>query len=300
MSLIGIPSLKNPMIEHCPLAPLTTWKVGGNARYLAEPNTEELPILLDWAKKKGLPVAFIGRGSNLLVADAGFDGLIILTRNTLTNICRDGEFLVAESGASLPALSKAAAREGFAGFEFLIGIPGTVGGGIVMNAGLTVFRPREIAQILVDFDTISLNGDSERLTSEDVKMGYRSSELQDGRRLVTKARFLLSEKGIPEDIRQASLEHHRERKSKQPLDKPTAGSTFKSPPGSKGAGYYIEKAGLKGHQIGGAAVSNKHANWIENTGEASSEDIKTLIKFVRKKVLEEQDILLEAEVKILN
>jgi UDP-N-acetylmuramate dehydrogenase len=212
---------------------------------------------------------------------------------------RKDSVLIAESGASLPALAKTAAREGYTGFEFLIGIPGTVGGGIVMNAGLTVFRPREIAQVLVDFDTISVNGLQETLTAKDVHMGYRSSELQMGDRLVTKARFQLSEKGDPGEIRQASIEHHRERKSKQPLDKPTAGSTFKSPPGRKGAGYYIEKAGLKGHQIGGAVVSDKHANWIENSGEATSEDIQTLIEFIRKKVQEEHDVFLEVEVKIV-
>ena len=115
MSSHQLPTLIKPLEEFCPLAPLTTWKVGGSARYLAEPTLEELPKLLEWAGRQSLPVTFLGRGSNVLVDDKGFDGLVILTRNSLTKVERDGSYLIAESGASLPAVSKAAAREGFTG-----------------------------------------------------------------------------------------------------------------------------------------------------------------------------------------
>ena len=281
------------------LAHYTTWKIGGAAERLIEPSFGELPQVLSLARGKGLPVYFLGRGSNVLIDDAGLPGLVIVTRNSLTGLRRESDCIVAESGVFLPHLSKFAAREGFSGFEFLIGIPGTVGGAIAMNAGLTVFRPREMTAIVHDFDVLNLDGSVETLTMDDVNPGYRRTDLLDGKRLILRARFRLEEAGDPTEIKRNTFEHLAERKRKQPLDKPTAGSTFKSPPGSKGAGWYIEQAGLKGFQVGGARVSPVHANWIENLGNAKAANVRQLIVHIQDTVKARMGIELETEVRFL-
>ena len=281
------------------LSPYTTWKIGGPALYLVEPAFEKLPEVIDWAKFRDMPIYFLGRGSNLLIDDAGLPGLAIVTRNSLTGLRCEGDYIVAESGVFLPHLSKFAAREGFSGFEFLIGIPGTVGGAIAMNAGLTVFRPREMTAIVQDFDVLNLDGSIETLTMGDVNAGYRHTDLLDGKRLILQARFRLDESGDPTEIKRNTFEHLAERKRKQPLDKPTAGSTFKSPPGSKGAGWYIEQAGLKGFQVGGARVSPVHANWIENLGSATAADVRQLIEHIQQTVKDRLEVSLETEVRFL-
>ena len=281
------------------LAHYTTWKIGGAAERLIEPSFGELPQVLSLARGKGLPVYFLGRGSNVLIDDAGLPGLVIVTRNSLTGLRRESDCIVAESGVFLPHLSKFAAREGFSGFEFLIGIPGTVGGAIAMNAGLTVFRPREMTAIVQDFDVLNLDGSVETLTMDDVNPGYRRTDLLDGKRLILRARFRLEEAGDPTEIKRNTFEHLAERKRKQPLDKPTAGSTFKSPPGSKGAGWYIEQAGLKGFQVGGARVSPVHANWIENLGNAKAANVRQLIVHIQDTVKARMGIELETEVRFL-
>ncbi len=282
------------------LIPYTTWKIGGTARWLAEPTLDETPELLAWAYAQAIPVYFLGRGSNVLIDDAGLPGLVILTRNSLNELRRDGDQIIAGSGVFLPHLSQFAAREGFSGFEFLVGIPGTVGGAVAMNAGLTVFCPREMTAIVQDFDVLNLDGSIETLTMEDVHAGYRHTDLFDGKRLILQARFRLEEEGNPEDIRRNTFAHLAERKRKQPLDKPTVGSTFKSPPGSKGAGWYIEQAGLKGFQIGDARVSPMHANWIENLGGATARDIRQLIAHIQSTVRDQMEIHLEPEVVFLS
>ncbi|MEO0536512.1 MAG: UDP-N-acetylmuramate dehydrogenase [Cyanobacteria bacterium P01_A01_bin.123] len=286
--------------ENSLLNSFTTWKIGGPARWLTEPTTRELPDLIAQASQQEIPVYFIGRGSNILVDDAGLPGLVILTRNSMTELRRKGNQIIAGSGVFLPHLSKFAAREGFSGFEFLIGIPGTVGGAVTMNAGLTVFRPREMVSIVENFDIVNPDGSIETLTMDDVRAGYRKTNLLDGRRFVLQVRFRLEHKGEPEKIRRDTLSHLSERKRKQPLDKPTAGSTFKSPLGSKGAGWYIEQAGLKGFKIGGARVSPVHANWIENLGEATAADVRKLIVHIQSIVEVRCEIKLEPEVIFLS
>jgi UDP-N-acetylmuramate dehydrogenase len=285
--------------ERVSLAAYTSWRIGGIAERLIEPSLDELPHGVTLAYEQGLPIYFLGRGSNLLIDDAELPGLVVVTRNSLTGLRREPDCIVAESGAFLPHLSQFAAREGFSGFEFLIGIPGTVGGAIAMNAGLTVFRPREMTAIVQDFDVLNLDGSVETLTMADVNAGYRHTDLLDGKRLILQARFRLEEAGNPEEIKRNTLEHLAERKSKQPLDKPTAGSTFKSPPGSKGAGWYIEQAGLKSFQIGGARISPVHANWLENLGDATSTDMRRLIFHIQNTVKARMGIELEPEVRFL-
>jgi UDP-N-acetylmuramate dehydrogenase len=282
------------------LASYTTWQIGGPARYFAEPTSKELPELLSWSFQKNIPVYFLGRGSNVLIDDAGLPGLVILTSQTLTGLWREDDCIVAESGVFSPHVSKLAAREGFSGFEFLIGIPGTVGGAVVMNAGLTVFRPREMTDVVKDFDVLHLDGTVETLTMQDVHAGYRRTDLLDGQRLILQVRFRLDTKGNPDEIKRDTFAHLAERKRKQPLDKPTAGSTFKSPSGSKGAGWYIEQAGLKGFQLGGARVSPVHANWIENLGGATAADVRQLITHIQHTVADRLGIALETEVRFLS
>lgn len=285
--------------ENKPLAPYTTWKIGGAARWLAEPTIEEVPELVNWANEKGIPIYFLGRGSNVLIDDSGLPGLVILTRNSMTHLYREDNQIVAGSGVFLPKLSKLAAREGFSGFEFLIGIPGTVGGALVLNAGLTVFRPREMVAVVKNFDVLNPDGSIETLTMQDVNVGYRQTDLLDGRRFILQARFRLEEEGNSAEILRQTFEHLAERKRKQPLDMPTAGSTFRSPPGSKGAGWYIERAGLKGLQIGAARVSPVHANWIENLGGATSADVRQLMEHIQSKVKASMGINLEPEIRFL-
>jgi len=255
-----------------------------------------VPALLNWAFEHDIPIYFLGRGSNVLIDDAGLSGLVILTRNSMTELRRDGNQIVAGSGVFLPHLSKFAAREGFSGFEFLIGIPGTVGGALAMNAGLTVFRPREMVSIVQSFDVVNQDGSIETLTMNDIHSGYRHTDLLDEKRFVLQVRFRLDDEGDPDEIRRNTFDHLAERKRKQPLDKPTAGSTFKSPPGSKGAGWYIEQAGLKGFQIGGARVSPVHANWIENLGNATAADVRQLMEHIQQTVQNHSAIKLEPEI----
>lgn len=286
--------------EGASLAPYSTWNIGGAARWLVEPTVEELPGLISWASQHNMPVYFLGRGSNILIADAGLPGLVILTRNSMTSLKREEDLIVADSGVFLPHLSRFAAREGFSGFEFLIGIPGTVGGALAMNSGLTVFRPREMTSVVKDFDVVNADGSSETLTFDEVNVGYRKTDLLSDKRFVTRVRFRLEDAGDPEEIRSSTLAHLSERKRKQPLDKPTAGSTFKSPSNSKGAGWYIEQAGLKGFQLGGARVSLLHANWIENAGDATAKEVQDLIKHIQLTVEKRMGVSLEPEIRYLS
>lgn len=285
------------LLKDVPLAPYTTWKVGGAARWFAEPTPDEVPALVAWAREKDVPVYFLGRGSNILISDAGIPGLVISTRNSMAELYRDEDQIVAGSGVFLPRLSKFAAKEGFAGFEFLIGIPGTVGGALAVNAGLTVFRPREMVSIVKNFDVLNLDGSIETLTMKDICVSYRKTSLLDGKRMVLRVRFYLHDEDDPDKISRDTFEHLSERKRKQPLDRPTAGSTFKSPSGGKGAGWYIEQSGLKGFCIGGARVSPVHANWIENAnGEATATDIKALMTYVQATVKDYCGTWLEPEI----
>lgn len=278
------PKLKIPIQENVPLAPYTTWKVGGPARFLAQPSVSEAPAVYQWALENQLPVYPLGRGSNVLIPDEGLPGVVVLTRASMSNVRIEGDLLLAEGGGFLAKISNTASRAGWAGFEFLVGIPGTVGGAIVVNAGLTVYRPREMTAIVKDFDVLYTDGRVETLTYDDIHVGYRQSDLLGSPHLLLSARFRLQEQEYPAVIRKRTVEHLKERKRKQPLDKPTAGSTFRSVPGGKGAGWYIEQADLKGFQIGGARVSPKHANWIENMGDATAADIRRIIAYIQERV----------------
>lgn len=290
------PTLQKPIRENASLAPYTTWKIGGPARYLAEPSAEEAPLVLRWAAESNLTTYILGRGSNVLIADQGLPGVVILTRDSMTDLRHADGCIIAGAGVSLPRLSKFAANLGYTGYEFLIGIPGTVGGGLAMNAGLTVYRPKEMVSITKDFVITDPSGAQQILTMADIHATYRHTDLLEGTRLVTQVRFKLEEPGDPKLIHHQTIEHLRERKHKQPLDKPTAGSSFKSPPFGRSAGWYIEQSGLKGFGFGDAEISTKHANWIINKGTANAEDVRRLIAHIQETVSSRFSVNLETEI----
>ncbi len=287
--------------EHVPLARFCTWRIGGLARFLAEPTVDALPELLDWARDRSLPVCIIGRGSNILVDDSGFPGLVILTRSIWQELERVGDHLVCGAGVPLPRLSKAAAAEGFSGYEFLIGIPGTVGGAVFMNAGFGPGDPRDTKSILAGVDLLMPDARIVQRSVAELKMDYRYSVLQETPRdemppIVLRARFRLEVPGDEASIREETRKHLADRKAKQPLTRPTAGSVFRASDGIPAA-IHIDRAGLKGYQIGDAQVSPKHANWIENLGCATASDVRNLITHIQATVQDRFGVHLHPEIR---
>jgi UDP-N-acetylmuramate dehydrogenase len=277
----------------------TTWKIGGKARYFWEPNANDLADVIKFCYNKKIKVGYIGRGSNILVDDSGFDGLIICTKRVLNDYEITEDYIEAEAGVPVPTLSKIASKNGYGGYEFLIGIPGSVGAGTAMNAGLTSKERKEIKDILINTTVIKQDGKIVTLNKNEIEFRYRGSKILDEGWYVLKSKFRLGKMVDSEEIRTKTLVHLKDRKSKQPLSKPTAGSTFKQPDGGKAAGWYIDKSGLKGYRVGNAMVSMKHANWIENKGNASSADVKQLIRHIITVVKEKFGITLEREVTYL-
>jgi UDP-N-acetylmuramate dehydrogenase len=281
------------------LATYTTWKVGGNARYFWEPERQFIPEVINICAKNKIPVYILGRGSNVLIDDNGINGLVICTKRRLKCIDHDEDYINVEAGVTMPELAMYALKLGYTGFEFLIGIPGTIGAGVVINAGLTSKAIVEIKDVLADIEYIDEYGEANVLPVDDLELSYRSSKLLKKRSFVVSARFNLTEKISYSDIHNKMSEYLTIRKKKQPLARATAGSTFKQPKEGKPAGWYIDNAGLKGFQVGRAKVSEIHANWIENIGGASSDEIKKLIQFIQDVVYDKYGILLEREIHYL-
>ncbi|MDJ1181494.1 UDP-N-acetylmuramate dehydrogenase [Roseofilum sp. BLCC_M91] len=282
---------------HVSLAGLTSFRVGGPAQWYAAPQSEaELLTSLAWAKSKSLPVTVIGAGSNLLISDEGLPGLAIGTRN-LRNIEYDDRMAQVSVGAgvSLAYLARQVARRGWSGLEWAIGIPGTVGGAVVMNAGA---HKSCIADILMDIEVISGNGINQTLINTDLEYRYRSSILQGSNYTVTQARFQLKPTNDPQTIIATTNTHLHQRHATQPYHLPSCGSVFRNPEPQKAA-QLIEKTGLKGHKIGDAQVSELHANFILNCGHAKASDIYQLICYVQDRVARQWSIQLKPEVKIL-
>ncbi|MEE1199663.1 MAG: UDP-N-acetylmuramate dehydrogenase [Christensenellales bacterium] len=277
-----------------PMSRHTTFRVGGPADMVYFPeNSEQLLTALKEAEKAGVPALVMGNGSNMLVRDGGVRGLVIILRERFGQIAVDGEMLEAQAGASMARVAAAAQAAGLTGLEFASGIPGTLGGGCAMNAGA---YGGQLSDVLVEADVL-LDGEVRRLSVEEMEMGYRTSmPLQRGG-IVLSARFRLT-RGDPTEIRDRMNELNSRRREKQPLNYPSAGSTFKRPEGHF-AGALIEQAGLKGMTVGGAQVSEKHAGFIINTGDATAADIETLIQKVQAAVLEKFGILLETEVRLI-
>ena len=283
-----------------PMSQFTTLRLGGPADLLCQPaSVEQLSETLKAAREQESPVTLIGNGSNLLVRDGGIRGLVIhlgeqFAQVTAPTPMLDGTFsLTAQAGATLQKLCNAAADNSLTGLEFAFGIPGTVGGAVYMNAGA---YGGEICQVCKCVDVMDFQGEIRTFTKEEMGFSYRHSVLEEQEGIVVSADFEL----IPQDsrlIKEKMKELMAKRSASQPLDKPSAGSAFKRPVGGYAAAL-IDQAGLKGYQVGDAAISTKHAGFAVNLGQATAEDVKQLLQQVSDKVFELSGIRLEPEVRI--
>ena len=272
----------------------TTLKLGGKADWLAFPRSgEETAELFREAEEAGMPVTVIGHGSNLLVLDGGIRGLVIRIEKNMREIRREGNQLTAQAGAMLGSVAAAAAEAGLTGLEFASGIPGTIGGGVTMNAGA---YGGEMKDVTVRVKGIRPDGSPVDLTGKEMRFGYRRSAVTELGFVVTEVTLEL-QAGDPAAIRARMAELNAMRAEKQPLDVPSAGSTFKRPEGYFAAAL-IDQCGLKGYSVGGAQVSQKHAGFLVNTG-SSSGDYLELVRTVQRIVQERAGVLLEPEIKII-
>ena len=281
-------------IRNAEMRQYTTLRLGGPADWLVFPRSaEEISEIYAEAREAGLPVTVIGHGSNLLVLDGGIRGVVIRVEKNMRAIRVEGTRIVAQAGAMLGTVAMAAAEAGLTGLEFASGIPGTVGGGVTMNAGA---YGGEMAQVVTRVNGVYPNGTRVSLAAEEMRFGYRASVIQGTDLVVTEVTFELQE-GNPAEIRAKMSDLNAKRAEKQPLDVPSAGSTFKRP-----EGYYasalIDQCGLKGYSIGDAMVSMKHAGFLVNTG-SSSADFKALMDKVQSIVEERAGVHLEPEIRVL-
>lgn len=278
-----------PMSSHC------TFRAGGTAKYYVIPDEyKKVRDVLRLCVEENIPYYVIGNGSNLLVQDDGFDGVIIEIDSALAKIEINGNEIVAKAGAKLSKIAVKALNESLTGFEFAHGIPGNLGGAVTMNAGA---YGGEMKDVLKWVKVLDNNGEMKTLKAEELELGYRTSIIVKEKMIVLEACIELHE-GNRDEIEMHMKELMAKRKEKQPLEYPSAGSTFKRPEGYF-AGKLIQDAGLKGYHVGGAMVSEKHSGFVINYDNATATDIINLMKDVRKKVYEEFQVTLEPEVKIL-
>ena len=278
----------------------TSFRIGGPARLMALPKSAvQAKAAVLAARETDIPPFFLGNGSNLLVPDEGVERFLIqpagrYSADPLNRVWEENGQLCAGGGVSLAMLANAAQGRALTGLEFASGIPGSVGGGVVMNAGA---YGGEMAQVLVSVTALDLDGSIQTIPAESCGLGYRTSVFSDGQRLVLEARFQLSS-GDPSAIRARMDELAARRKEKQPLEYPSAGSMFKRPEGYFAAAL-IDQCGLKGFSVGGAQVSEKHAGFVVNRGGATCADVLELVRQVQTRVQEQTGVALEMEVKVL-
>ncbi|WP_248926601.1 UDP-N-acetylmuramate dehydrogenase [Paenibacillus hamazuiensis] len=278
-----------------PLAPYTTWKIGGPADILLTPRSKDQLIrAVRFLHDRGIPWTVIGRGSNMLVTDKGIRGVVIKLGDTLETVRFEGTLAIAGGAYSFIKLSVMAGKEGLTGLEFASGIPGTVGGAVYMNAGA---HGSDVSRILKQAEVLWETGELATLQRDELQYAYRHSLLQTKPGIVTEAVFQL-EYGERNEIAAEMAANKERRLRTQPYTLACAGSVFRNPPGHHAA-RLIEDAGLKGLRSGGAEVSTLHANFIVNTGEATAEDVVTLIEKVKAKVLEKYGIELHPEVLVV-
>ena len=276
------------------LSSFVNFKVGGPADILLIPkNKKQVIKSIEVCKLKNIPYYVIGNGSNLLIRDGGFRG-VVLSLKAVDNITISGEVITAECGAMLRDLSNAAVKNSLTGAEFSCGIPGTIGGAIHMNAGA---YNGEMSQIVESAEVINDKGEIVTLSNEELDFGYRSSIVMKKGYIVLSTKFKLV-KGEVKSIKDLVNDLTNKRESKQPLEYPSAGSTFKRPEGYF-AGKLIEDAGLKGFTLGGAAVSDKHSGFVINKGTATAKDITDLIKYIQDEVKRKFNVELHTEVRII-
>jgi UDP-N-acetylenolpyruvoylglucosamine reductase len=280
------------------LARLTTVRAGGSADFFARPESETETIeLLAWAEEQGLAIGVVGSGSNLLVSDAGFRGLVLKLAGELTRIEHDGTRVVCGGGARLPSAAARAAGWGLGGLEFGVNIPGTVGGAVRMNANA---YGGELGRVLQEVTVCTATGEDRRLPDQ-LGFRYRGSNLGE-REVVSAATFQLGE-ADPAEVKATMADMRRRRKEAQPSGIKTFGSTFVNPedPRAEGrsAGQLLDAAGCRGLKVGGARLSPKHANFVENTGRATTADILAVMAKARQQVHERFGVSLEPEVQVL-
>ena len=285
---------RGKLLENEPLSRYTTWRIGGPARYLALPaDSEDVVRALELAQDRGLPWVVLGLGSNVLVKDGGFPGVVIRMGKGLDRFEMKGATAIVGAGMPTPILARRTAEAGFVGVERFIGIPGTVGGGIFMNAGC---HGAEFAEIVTEVSVMDPRGKVKQLSRKQISFKYRSSNIEG---IVLEAKLGLGEES-PAKLKELQGKLLRWRKAGTPFDQPCCGSTFTNPPGgSKTAGMLIDECGLKGFTIGGAQVSTMHANYIINKGTATASDVLKVIDHIRKTVAKKTGVTLELECKII-
>lgn len=277
--------------ENEPMCLHTSFKTGGAADvFINIGSTEQLSLVLKKIKSENIPYFVIGKGSNLLVSDKGIDGAV-LSLSGLDEITVNGEYITAGAGSSLAAVCVTAFKNSLSGMETLYGIPASVGGALYMNAGA---YGGEMAQVVESACFVTENGEIGEIKASEMSLGYRTSIFKKQSNIITSVTFKV-EKGDADDIKAAMDDYMSRRKEKQPLEYPSAGSTFKRPEGYF-AGALIEQNGLKGRKVGGAMVSEKHAGFLINYDNAKSEDIKELMKIVSDTVFKANGVRLEPEV----
>ena len=286
---------KDRVLVDEPMKRHTTFRIGGPADFFLLPSTvDEVRGILEICREEELPYFILGNGSNLLVSDKGYRGVIIQLYRNFSNISVEGNEICASSGALLSQIAAAARNASLTGFEFAGGIPGTLGGAVFMNAGA---YGGELKDVLKEAVVMTEQGEILTLPVEKLDMGYRTSRIKKAGYLVLEARLVL-EQGDMDKIRDITKDLTEKRVSKQPLEYPSAGSTFKRPEGYF-AGKLIMDAGLRGYQVGDAQVSEKHCGFVINKGNATAADVLTLIENVRENVQEQFGVTLEPEVKFL-
>ena len=273
----------------------TTFKIGGPADYFLMPDKgDDVGRVIKICKEKEIPYFILGNGSNLLVGDGGYRGAVIQIYRNMSSVTVEGNEITAQAGALLSAVAAAAKNASLTGFEFAGGIPGTIGGAVVMNAGA---YGGEMKDVLTEVTVMNAEGDIFTLPTEELELGYRTSIIKTAGYIVLEAKIRLKE-GDPEVIRETMKDLTIRRTTKQPLEYPSAGSTFKRPEGYF-AGKLIMDSGLAGYQVGGAQVSEKHCGFVINAGDATARDVRTLMDNVRDIVYKKYGVTLEPEVKFL-
>ena len=278
-----------------PMARHTSFRIGGNAEVMAFPeNGDDLSALLCYCGEESVPFAILGAGTNVLAPDDGIRGLVICLKDCLDGMEQlDANRIRVMAGVTMTRAAVFAANRGLSGMEFAHGIPGTVGGGVYMNAGA---YGGEICQICESVDVMDLQGNIRTVSGSDMQFSYRHSRLEDEGGIVLSAVFAL-QPGDPQQIKELMRQLQAKRSASQPLDKPSAGSAFKRPAQGYAAAL-IDQAGLKGFAVGDAAISEKHAGFAVNLGNASAADVKSLLQQVSDRVFAETGIRLEPEVRI--
>ena len=278
-----------------PMSRHTSFRIGGNAEIMAFPkNRAELSEILQLSKKMCVKPVILGAGTNVLAPDEGMEGVVICLKDTFDGMeCISERKLQVMAGVTMTRAAVFAANHGLSGLEFAHGIPGTVGGGVYMNAGA---YGGEICQVCESVEIMDFNGEIRTLSSEEMSFSYRHSVLEESGDIVISAVFALNAED-PEQIKAKMRELQAKRSASQPLDLPSAGSAFKRPVGGYAAAL-IDQAGLKGFAIGGAAISQKHAGFAVNLGDATAKDVKSLLEQVSDIVYDKSGIRLDPEVRI--